>query len=113
MSSTGPLLQTAPGTVTPISVLWPPLPPGPILNAKPWKPPPLSLYKPLPLRITDAPHTVGARAARLRFQEDHHSKEAIAADVVAEYLIKASNMAMIYVSLDPYGTAFEEELDLW
>jgi hypothetical protein len=113
MSSTGPLHQMAPGTVTPISVPWPPLPPGPILNAKLWKLPPLSLYTPLPLWIMDAPHTVGARAARLRFQEDHRSKKAIAADVVAEYLIRASDTAMICISLDPYGTAFEEELDLW
>jgi hypothetical protein len=94
--------------MTPISIPWPAL----ILNAKPWKPPPLSLYKPLPLQITAAPHTGSARAARLRFQEDHHSKKAIAADVIADYLIGASNTAMIYVSLDPYGTAFEEELDL-
>jgi hypothetical protein len=56
---------------------------------------------------------VGARAARLRFEEDHRSKKAIAADVVAEYLIGASDTAMIYVSPDLYGPAFEEKLDLW
>jgi len=33
-------------------------------------------------------------------------------NVVAEYLIGADDMAMVYVSPDPYGTAFEEELDL-
>ncbi len=48
----------------------------------------------------------------MRSQGDQHSKKQIAANVVLEYLIGASDMAMIYVSPDPYGTAFEEELDL-
>jgi hypothetical protein len=76
------------------------------------KTPPHSLHAPLPLRITDAPHTVGAKAARVRSQGDQHSKKQIEADVVSEYLIGTSDMAMIYVSLDPYGTAFMEEINL-
>ena len=60
----------------------------------------------------DAPHTVGAKAARVRSQGDQHSKKQIAANVVLEYLIGASDMAMIYVSPDPYGTAFKEEFDV-
>ncbi len=58
------------------------------------------------------PHTVGARAARVRSPEDHRSKKDLAANVVSQYLIGSSNMVMIYVSPDLYGTAFEEELDL-
>ncbi len=56
--------------------------------------------------------TVGTKAARVRSQGDQSSKKQIAADVVLEYLIGASDMAMIYVSPDPYGTAFKEELNL-
>ncbi len=55
---------------------------------------------------------MGAKAAQVHFKEDQCSKKKISADVVLEYLIGALDMAMIYVSLDPYGTAFEEELDL-
>jgi hypothetical protein len=35
-----------------------------------------------------------------------------AAKVVSDYLINSEDMAMIYVSPDPYATVFEEELDL-
>ncbi len=97
ISITGLIHPTPPGTVTPISVPWPPLPLGPFLNTKSWKTPPLSLYAPLPLRITDAPHIVGAKAAWVHSQGDQHSKKQITADVVSEYLIGASDMAMIYV----------------
>jgi hypothetical protein len=112
MSCQGPLHPTTPGTITPVSVLWPPLQPGTILNAKTWKTLPLSLYAPLPLQVTETPHTVGARAARARSPEDHRSKKDLAAKVVSQYLIGTSNMAMIYVSPDLYGTAFEEKLNL-
>ena len=69
---------------------------------------------PLPLRITESPtpNVISARAARLKSKDDNKSKKQIAADVVAEYLIGADDMAMVYVSPDPYGTAFEEELNL-
>jgi hypothetical protein len=49
----------------------------------------------------------------VRSPEDHRSKKDLAANVVSQYLIGSSNMVMIYVSPDLYGTAFEEELDLW
>ncbi len=55
---------------------------------------------------------VAARAARLSHNDGPRLKKHIAADVVAEYLIGTLDMAMIYVSPDPYGSAFEEELDL-
>jgi hypothetical protein len=72
----------------------------------------MSLFVPLPLRITDAPNLIAAKAARLSNTIAQKSQKAIAADVVSEYLIGASNMAMIYVSPDPYGGSFEEELNL-
>jgi hypothetical protein len=72
----------------------------------------MSLFAPLPLQITNAPNLIAAKAARLSNTIAQKSQKAIAADVVSEYLIGASDMAMIYVSPDPYGGAFEEELDL-
>jgi hypothetical protein len=78
-------------------------------------PPPLCLYSPLPLRVTDAPpqpNAVAARAARVKSKDEQKTKKQIAADVVSEYLIGSDDMAMIYVSPDPFATAFEEDLDL-
>jgi hypothetical protein len=40
------------------------------------------------------------------------SKKDIAAEVVREYSIGKEDMAMIYISPDPFYGAFEEELDL-
>jgi hypothetical protein len=81
-----------------------------------WTPPPWSLYAPLPLRVTpilDAvhtPHTINAQAARLLSRAGTQKKTA--AEVVSNYLINSEDMAMIYVSPDPYATVFEEELNL-
>jgi hypothetical protein len=69
---------------------------------------------PLPLRVTDTPsqNIIAARAARVRSTNTTNSKKQLAADVVAEYLIGVDDMAMVYVSPDPFQSAFEEELDL-
>ena len=110
---TGPLHLTPIGTVAPVLVKWPPMPP--IGNdPKPIFPPPISILSPLPLRVTDTPqpHAIAARAARVKSKDDNKTKKQIAADVVAEYIIGSNDMAMIYVSPDPFGSAFEEELDL-
>jgi hypothetical protein len=72
----------------------------------------MSLFALLPLRITDAPNLIAAKTAQLSNAIAQKSQKAIAADVVSEYLIGASDMAMINVSPDPYGGAFEEKLDL-
>ncbi len=111
-SHNGPLPPTPAGSITPVTVPWPPLVPKCTGNAQSWAAPPTSLFAPLPLRITDAPNMIAARAARLFHNDGPQWKKHIAADVVAEYLIGALDMAMIYVSPDPYGSAFEEELDL-
>jgi hypothetical protein len=76
MTGSGPVQPTPPGTVTPITVPWPP-PLTELLNkgldkVNLWTLPPRSLCAPLPLRVMplpDAartPHTVNARAARLQ-----------------------------------------------
>jgi hypothetical protein len=54
--------------------------------------------------------TVGARAARVK--SPAKTKKGIAAEVVSEYLIGAEDMAMVYISPDPFYGAFEEDLDL-
>ena len=53
---------------------------------------------------------VNARAARLQSRATTQKKTA--AEVVSDYLINSEDMAMIYMSPDPYATVFEEELDL-
>ena len=120
MTMSSPVLPTPPGTVSPITVPWPPPLTAPLNNGldedNVWTPPPRSLYAPLPLRVTplpDAahtPHMVNARAARLQSRATTQKKTA--AEVVSDYLINSEDMAMIYVSPDPYATVFEEELDL-
>ena len=111
MTMTGPLHLTPIGTVAPVLVKWPPMPP--IGNdPKPIFPPAISIPSPLPLRVTDTPHAIAARAARVKSKDVSKTKKQLAADVVAEYLIGLHDMAMIYVSPDPFGLAFEEELDL-
>ena len=115
-----PVLPTPPGTVSPITVSWPPPLPAPLHKGldkdNVWTPPPRSLYAPLPLRVTplpDAahtPHSANARAARLQSRATTQKKTA--AEVVSHYLINSDDMAMIYVSPDPYATVFEEELNL-
>jgi hypothetical protein len=85
MTNSGPVQPIPPGTVTPITVPWPP-PPTQLLtkgfdNDKLWTPPPRSLYAPLPLRVTSipdtarTPHTVNARAARIQSRMDTHKKD--------------------------------------
>jgi hypothetical protein len=75
-----------------------------------WCCPPKSLRTPLPLRITAAPHSVGARAARVKSRP--LSKKELAAEVVREYAIGSDDMATVYISPDPFYGAFIEELDL-
>ena len=120
MMHSDPVLPIPPGTVTPITVPWPP-PLSQLLTKgyddnKLWTSPPRSLYAPLPLRVTSlpdaarTPRTINARAARLQSRPDTQKKTA--AEVVSHYLINSEDMSMIYVSPDPYATVFEEEIDL-
>ncbi len=112
MTMSSPVLPTPPGTVSPITVPWLPPLTTPLNNGFA----PRSLYALLPLRDTplpdaaNTPHTVNARAARLQSRATTQKKTAT--KVVLDYLINSEDMAMIYVSPDPYATVFEEELDL-
>jgi hypothetical protein len=102
----GPLHPTPIGTIEPITVPWPPSLP---VHHKLSTLPPLSILAPLPLRLTAAPNVIAAAAARVRFTPDART---LTSDVVTEYLIGPHDMATIYMSPDPYGQAFEQEIDL-
>ena len=115
MTITGPLHPTPLGSITAVLVPWLPLPDKSSAKSSLLSPPPpLCLYSPLPLRVTETPqpHTIAARAARVKSKDEHKTKKQIAADVVTEYLIGSDDLAMIYVSPDPFASAFEEDLDL-
>jgi hypothetical protein len=99
-----------PGTIEPVSIPWPPPLPPSIQTTFKWKSPPHSLHAPLPLQITAAPMTLGACAARIK--STAMTMKDSAAAVVSEYLIGAEDMAMVYISPDPFYGAFQEELDL-
>ena len=113
MTVSGPLHPTPIGTIGPVLVKWPPMPP--LRNdPSPIFPPPKSVLSPLPLHVTDTPqpHIIAALAARVRSSDTNKTKRQIAADVVGDYLIGSDDMTMIYISPDPFGSAFEEDLDL-
>ncbi len=102
----GPLHPTPASTISLIAVLWPPSFPVP---HKLSKPPPISLLAPLPLRLTATPNVIVATAARVQVPGNGKT---LFSDVVTEYLIGPHDMAMIYMSPDSYGCAFEQEIDL-
>ena len=108
----GPLQPTPQGTITPVTIPWPPLPPR-SLPTKVWVTPPSVLSAPLPLRLTDAPTSHSARAARTRITPTPLSNCDLTSQTVTAYLIGPHNMDMIYMSPNPYGRTFEEPLDLW
>ncbi len=97
-------------SIDPTYAPWPPPLPRSLVFDLKWKCPPQSLHAPLPLRISAAPVSFGARAARVKFPAK--SKKDITMEVVTEYLIGVEDMAMVYISPDPFYGAFEEELDL-
>jgi hypothetical protein len=107
----GPLQLTPQGTITPITIPWPPLPPQ-SHPKKVWDPPPSGLYAPLPLRLTDAPTPLTDRAAWTRVTPSPLPNRDLTSQTVTAYLIGPHNMDMINMSPDPYGRTFEEPLDL-
>jgi hypothetical protein len=99
-----------PVSVEPSQAPWPPPLPHSIGSVLKWKCPPHSLHAPLPLQISVTPVLFGARATWVK--SPAMPKKDIAVEVIREYLIGKEDMAMIYISPDPFYGAFEEELDL-
>jgi hypothetical protein len=96
------------------SVPWPPL-----ANCKPasgkFLVPPSSLFTPLPLRETLGMHrpiTAAAARTHITHSSSHVPAKVSPSDIVAEYLIGKHDMAMVYMSPDPYFEAFEDVIDL-
>jgi hypothetical protein len=91
----------------PSCAAWPPSPPYALEK---WNPPPRCLHAPLPLCISDDLVSFGARAVRVK--SPAMSKKDIVVEVVREFLIGHDDMAMVYLSPNPFYGAFKEELDL-
>jgi hypothetical protein len=99
-------------TTNPIAILpapWPPLPPLKSYPTK-WPIPSLCQTTPLPLRETAFSRPILAAAARVRLPPD--APPPTASDIVLEYNITCQDMALIYMSPDPYHEAFEEIMDI-
>ena len=70
---------------------------------------------PLPLRLTEIPNSLAARATATRICEPYAGtalQSNADGDVVEEYGITRRDMAQVYISPHPYDDAFEEELML-
>jgi hypothetical protein len=102
----GPLHPTSIGTIAPITVPWPP---SPLDLPLPKKPPHISLFASLPLCLTEQPNTFAAAAAQVHTTPPNGPT---ASDIATEFLIGPHDMAMIYMSLNPYGRTFEKEFNL-
>ncbi len=102
------------GSVDKIKVPWPPMPPS--VTAKPV--PDMCIGLPLPLRYMASsitPRFIPARAAKASAPTPNTPRLARrprAIDIMADFNISGNDMAMIYLSPDPYYDAFEQLLDL-
>jgi hypothetical protein len=113
ISINGPLIPTPVGAIEQIKIAWSPL----LAKHQPvphdWpKLPPLALYAPLPLQITDAPTSFTTRAARMKPTVAPLTGKALAAEVVSEFLIGSRDLEIIYMSSSTYGQSFEASIDV-
>ncbi len=98
----------APGTLEKVTIPWPPLAYC-IPHKGKWHPPPQSLHLHLPLRtILEEYHSTTARAARAKAP----TRKDIAAGLVDDFQIGKQDMALIYMSPNPYHEAFLETIHL-
>ena len=88
----------------------------PSVTAKPV--PDMCIRLPLPLghmASSITPRFIPARAAKASaptHNTSHLARRPKTIDIMADFNISMNDMAMIYLSPDPFGLAFEEELDL-
>jgi hypothetical protein len=94
--------------ITLLPAPWPPLP-STKLNASKRCIPIHCRTTPLPLQETALAHPIAAAAARVRSSPDPPPPPA--SNIISEYNITRSDMALVYMSPDPYHDAFEEVLD--
>jgi hypothetical protein len=108
-----------PGTVEQVIVPWPPCAPGTSLIPKEWQVPDLCTRLPLPLPhmplVVPTHRAVGARAATAHATAPtprSRARPPRARDILLDFDVTRQDMAMIYMSPDPYFEAFEEKLTL-
>jgi hypothetical protein len=97
------LMPTCPST--PPSVPWPPLYDQHTKLSK-WDVPPRPQMLPLPLRETALPRPFATAAARVRASVGPDST------IASEFNVTKDDMAIVYMSQDPFFDSFEEVLDL-
>ncbi len=71
-----------------------------------WDVPPHPRMLPLPLRETTLPRPIAAAAARVRASVGPDST------IASEFNVTKEDMAIVYMSQDPFFDSFEEVLDL-
>jgi hypothetical protein len=97
-----------PGSIEKVLILWPPTTVD--KGDSKWIAPDWSILQHLPLcTLThDLPRPITAKAAHTK----PLSRRNIAAELVKKFNIGSHDMAMVYMSPDPYHEAFEQTLDL-
>jgi hypothetical protein len=95
--------------ITLLPAPWPPLPSHKLDDSK-WCVLDLCRTIPLPLHETEIPRPLTAAAARVWSPLDETPPTLSA--IASEYNINHNDMALVYMSPDPYFEAFEEILDL-
>ncbi len=101
--------DTENNVITTLPTPWPPLP-SLTMKATRWYVPSSCQNTPLPLRETALPRPIAAAADRVWSNPD--APPPTPSDIVLEYNIGTNDMALIYMSPDPYHEAFETVLDL-
>jgi hypothetical protein len=92
-----------------LSAPWPPTP-SPTLCASKWCVPDSCRTTPLPLWESALPRPITAAAARVWSPPDTPPPTAL--DIASAYNISRSDMALVYMSPDPFHKVFEKVLDL-
>ena len=107
-----------PGTIEQVQVPWPPCAPSTSLTPKEWQVPDLCTRLPLPLphmsMVVPTRRSVGARAATAHATAPtpRRLRPPQARDMMLDFNVTRRDMAMIYMSPDPYFEAFEEKLNV-
>ncbi len=107
-----------PGTIDTIQVPWPPsTKPSPVKAV--WKVPLSCTFHPLPLHHMPAddpkPQPIAATAAQTIIDKGSHciSRQPPACDILLDFDVNHGNMAMIYMSPNPYIDGFQQPFELW
>jgi hypothetical protein len=107
-----------PGTVEPVQVPWPPCAPGKLLTPKEWQVPDLCTWLRLPLPnmpvLVPTRRSVGAKAATAHAMAPtpRRARPPRARDIMLDFDVTRRDMAMVYMSPDPYFDALDETINV-